>query len=111
VSVEEIRLDVEVPEPSTVARTVEVRCGASCVTIRQVMSARDEDWTVYEGDGFDQGRNKGTVGKIEKAPRGDNAEELIPWASDLVTRRERKRLALAALGRQVDDQPHAVEET
>jgi hypothetical protein len=111
VSVEEIRLDVQVPESVTVARIVEVHCGASRVTIRQVMGPSDEEWTVYEGDGFDQGRNKGLVGKIDKAPRGDTAEALLPWASDLVTRRERKRLALAALVHVVDDQPHAVEET
>lgn len=103
---EDIKLSIQVPDPVIISRTVEVHCGTSCVTLRQVMGPTDQDWTVYEGDGFDQGRNKGLVGKVDKAPRGDSPEGLIPWASDLVTRRERKKLALGAVGRVVDDAPH-----
>lgn len=110
-TVEQICLDVDVPEPVSIARIVEVHCGASKVTIRQVMGTSDQDWTVYEGDGFDQGRNMGLVGKIDKAPNEANPEALIPWASDLVARRERRRLALAALGNVVNDQPRSQEGT
>ena len=105
---ESITLDIEVPEAVVTSRTVEVACGDSFVTIRQVMGRTDADWTVYEGDAFDIGRNKGLVGKIDKAPTAANSEELVPWAADLVTRRERAKRATIALRRQADDQPHPV---
>lgn len=107
---EEITLEFTVPEPLTIARTLEVRCGESRVTVRQVMGTGDDEWTVYEGDSFDIGRNKGLVGKVANAPTAGNAEAVIPWAADLVVRRERRRLAVATLQGLTDDQPHAVEE-
>lgn len=99
---ESITLDIEVPQTAVTSRTVEVRCGNSFVTIRQVMGRTDEEWTVYEGDSFDQGRNKGLQGKVNEAPTYNNSEDLVPWATELVRRRERKNLATAALNKHVD---------
>lgn len=100
---ESITLSIEVLDPVVTARTVEVRCGRSFVTIRQVMGRTDEEWTVYEGDSFDQGRNKGLQGKVRDAPTYALAEDLIGWATELVTRRERTNLATAALQKHVGD--------
>jgi hypothetical protein len=105
---ETITFSVKVPEAAAVPRVIEVECGDSRVTVRQVMGRTDRDWTVYEGDGFDQGRNKGLVGQVTNAPRAESPDDLIPWAADLVTRRERARLALFALQKVADDKPHPI---
>jgi len=110
VTTETITFSVDVPEAAAVPRVIEVECGDSRVTLRQVMGRTDRDWTVYEGDGFDQGRNKGLVGQVENAPRAENPDDLISWAADLVTRRERARLATFALRRVADDKPHRVQD-
>lgn len=102
---EDITLTVQTPQVVAVARALEVRCGDSYVTLRQVMSRSDDEWTVYEQDG----RQKGVVGKVDNAPIAATSEELLPWAADLVTRRERARLARRALSQAVDDAPHPVQ--
>lgn len=102
---EDITLSVETPQVVITARTLEVRCGDSYVTLRQVMGRTDE-WTVYEQDG----RQMGLVGKVDNAPNAPTSEELLPWAADLVARRERARLARRALSQAVDDRPHPVKE-
>jgi hypothetical protein len=102
---EDITLSVETPPVVITARTLEVSCGDSYVTIRQVMGRGDE-WTVYESDG----RQMGLVGKVDSAPNAATSEELVPWAADLVTRRERARMARRALAQVVDDKPHPVKD-
>lgn len=101
---EVVTLKIECPDPVVIARTVEVACGGSYVTLRQIMSRSDDEWTVYEGEG----RDRGLVAKVANAPHAETSEHLLPWAVDLVTRRERKRLADAALRSQIDDRPHPV---
>lgn len=97
-----IVLEVDTPDVVVMARVLEVGCGDSYVTIRQVMGPSDNDWTVYKG----RGREQGLVGKVDNAPYAPNPSELIDWASDLVTRMEHASLARAALGQQLDDKPH-----
>jgi len=102
---EGIGLVIEVPGVEVVARILDVQCGDSIVVIRQVMGRHSEEWTAYES-----GSNaySGFVGKIDNAPVVKSAEQLVPWVADLVQRRERGRLARAALARQIDEKPHPV---
>jgi hypothetical protein len=97
VSTEVLTLSVEPPEVEAIARTIEVRCGDSYVTVKQMDGRLGRKWTVYNMDG------RGMNGPIQEAPVGPDAAEVLPWAHELVRRKERERLAYAELRRKLGD--------
>lgn len=88
---------IEPPEVEDIPRTIEVRCGDSYVTVRQMGGRQSNRWTVCSLDG--QGMN----GAIEQAPVASDAAGVLPWAHELVRRKERERLAYAELRRKLGD--------
>lgn len=90
---EEIRLAVEPPEVQAVPRVVEVACGDSYVTVKQLDGRRGLKWSVYSNDGA------GMNGPIQESPNGATLEAVLPWAHERVRLMERERLSFAALRR------------
>lgn len=88
---------VEPPEVKVIPRTIEVACGDSYVTIKQMDGRRGRKWTVYSNDGH------GMNGPIQEAPVGAGFDDVLPWANELVRRTERERLAYAELRRKLGD--------
>lgn len=104
---ERIAFRIRVPEVVVTGRVIEVSCGDSVVALHQVMGANDRDWTVYEVHRYGY---QGLVGKVDHAPITRTSEELIPWAADLVTRRQRALLSEAAVRRMIDSKPRPVQD-
>lgn len=88
---EEIRLDVESPPMVAIPRVIEVACGESYVTVKQMDGRTGRRWTVYSNDGA------GMSGPVHEAPTGTDAEQVLPWAKERARLLERERLSFAAL--------------
>lgn len=94
---EVLTVAIEPPEVEAIPRTIEVRCGDSYVTVKQMSGRQSDRWTAYNLDG--QGMNM----PIEQAPVAPDAAGVLPWAHELVRRKERERLAYAELRRKLGD--------
>lgn len=94
---EVITVNIEPPEVVAIARTLEVACGDSYVTIKQLDGRRGIKWTVYSNDG------QGMSMPVQEAPTGPTSEDVLPWASEYVRRKERESLAYADLRRKLGD--------
>lgn len=94
---EVITVNIEPPEVEVIPRSIEVRCGDSYVTVKQISGRQSDRWTVYNLDG--QGMNM----PIEPAPVGPEAAEVLPWAHAYVRAKERERLAYNELRRKLGD--------
>lgn len=94
---EHITLDVEPPEVIETPRVIEVRCGNSFVTVKQLDGRMGVKWTVYNLDGA------GMSGPVQESPTCATAGEVLPWARERVQLMERERLSFAALRRHLGD--------
>lgn len=94
---EVLTVPIEPPGVETISRVIEVACGDSYATVKQISGRQGDRWTVFSQDG--QGMN----GPIPEAPVGDDAGAVLPWAQELVRRKERHRLAYAELRRKLGD--------
>lgn len=94
---EVLTVAIEPPGVETTCRVIEVTCGESYVTVKQLSGRQGDKWTVFSLDGA------GLSGPIPEAPVGADAGAVLPWAQELVRRRERERLAYAELRRKLGD--------
>jgi len=92
-----IKLTLQTPEVQEIPRTIEVSCGDSFVTVKQLDGRRGKKWTVYSSDGV------GMSGPVMEAPNGATAEDVLPWARERVRLMERERLCFKALRDQLGD--------
>lgn len=94
---EEIRLAVEPPPVRDIPRVIEVACGESYVTVKQMDGRAGRKWTVYSNDGA------GMSGPVMEAPTGPTPDEVLPWARERARLLERERLSFSALRKQLGD--------
>lgn len=94
---EVISLSVEPPAVEDVPRVIEVACGDSFVTVKQVDGRSGRRWTVYSNDGA------GMNGPIQAAPLGESPDTVLPWARERARLMERERLSYAALKARLGD--------
>ena len=92
-----INFTVRPPDVLAIPRDIEVVCGETFVSIRQMDGRLGARWTVFNREG------RGIYGPMQEAPTGAETADVLPWARSYVLEVERKRLAHLMLNRILDD--------